>query len=669
MASARIEEYKRYHDGQICTRVRLYWREDGKQRRKTLISFPKPKSKLTDAELKEIENALRIPERQNTTPTKKWIHKATSARAGKNGREGNAKKTTEVSKETLDELVAPQKIDKNKLKARITRPKISKKVEIAEGTEVAWLKAARDVTVEPTWFERVFGGEEVERYDLQKHGPLVDLGVPTGMELIETYPVNEPYAYTRMMYEPATREHCYHVIEPKLTEGEQNLLNELQDRLIETLDMDLKGVDRQGALQYLTNHIDEFLRSHHVDLTPVSKEKIMYYVTRNFLGYEEIDPIMHDINIEDISCDGPNIPIFIYHKKFGSVRSNVVFEDVDKLDSFIIKLAQISGRHISIADPLLDGTLSDGSRIQLTLGKEITTRGSTFTIRKFRESPFTPPELIESNTLSVEAIAYLWLAVENAKSIIFAGGTASGKTTTLNAISLFIPPETKIVSIEDTRELNLLHQNWIPGVVRETSGRAGGIDMYDLLRSALRQRPEFLIVGEVRGEEAYVMFQAMATGHTTFSTMHADSLTSVVHRLENPPINIPRILIKSLDVVCINTQTYVSKQRVRRTKTLVEVIGMDQHTNELLTNEVFRWNHSDDTFKYSGSSHVLKRIMEERNWDNKEMGDELKRRQDILKWMVSRGIKDYKDVTEIVIRYYQEPEELMKTVKRELYGS
>lgn len=670
MVSARIEEYKRYHDGQICTRVRLYWREDGKQRRKTLISFPKPKSKLTDAEHKEIENALRIPERQNTIPTKKRIHKTTSARAGKIGEREIPKKATEASKEILDELVAHQKIDKNKLKARITRPKIPKKVEIAEGAEVAWLKAAGDVTVEPTWFERVFGrAEEAERYDLQKHGPLVDLSVPTGMEPIETYPVNEPYAYTRVMYEPATHEHCYHVIEPKLTEGEQKLLTELQDRLIETLDMDLKGVDRQGALGYLTSRINEFLRSHQVDITPVSKEKIMYYTTRKFLGYEEIDPIMHDTNIEDISCDGPNIPVFIYHNKFGSVRSNVTFEGAAQLDSFIVKLAQICGRHISIADPLLEGTLPDGSRVQLTLGKEITTRGSTFTIRKFRESPFTPPELIESNTLSVEITAYLWLAVENSKSIIFAGGTASGKTTNLNAVSLFIPPEAKIVSIEDTRELNLLHQNWIPGVVRETFGKEGSIDMYDLLRSALRQRPEFLIVGEVRGEEAYVMFQAMATGHTTFSTMHADSVTSVVHRLENPPINIPRILIKSLDIVCINVQTYVSKQRVRRMKTIIEVVGMDPHTNELLTNEIFFCDPSDDKFKYSGRSYVLERIMKERAWDNKELEDELKRRQDILKWMVLKGIKHYEDVTKIIVTYYQEPEELMKTVKRELYGS
>ncbi len=580
------------------------------------------------------------------------------------------KKAAEISKETLDELVSPKPVDKNQLKARIVRPKISKQVEIAEETEAVWQRTARDVTVKPTWFERMFGGaEEVDRYDLQKHGPLVDLSVPPGMEILETCSVNEPYAYTRVMYEPATHEHHYHVLEPKLSEGEQKLLSEIQDRLIETLDMNLKDVDRQGALQFMTNRINEFLRSHHIDITPASKERVMYYTTRNFLGYEKIDPIMRDPNIEDISCDGPNIPIFIYHKKFGSVRSNVTFEDVNKLYSFIIKLAQICGRHISIANPLLDGSLPDGSRVQLTLGKEVTTRGSTFTIRKFRESPFTPPELIESNTFSVEAIAYLWLAVENAKSIIFVGGTASGKTTTLNAISLFIPPEAKIVSIEDTRELNLPHQNWIPGVVRETFSKEGNIDMYDLLRSALRQRPEFLIVGEIRGEEAYVMFQAMATGHTTFSTMHADSVISVVHRLENPPISIPRILLKSLDIVCINVQTYVNKQRVRRMKAVVEVVGMDPHTNELLTNEVFRWNFSDDKFKYSGSSYVLKRIMEERAWNDKEMGDELKRRQDILKWMVSKGIKYYEDVAKIVVMYYQEPEELMKIVRQELYGS
>ena len=321
---------------------------------------------------------------------------------------------------------------------------------------------------------------------------------------------------------------------------------------------------------------------------------------------------------------------------------------------------------------MLDATLPDGSRIQATLGTEVTTRGSTFTIRKFRAIPYSPIELVKMNTLSPEMLVYLWMAVEHGASGIFAGGTASGKTTTLNAIALFIPREAKIVSIEETRELNLPHPNWIPGVTRSGFGEivadkvVGEIDMYDLLKAALRQRPEYIIVGEIRGREAYVLFQAMATGHTTYSTMHADSPQSLIHRLEGKPINIPRVMLQALEVIAIQTIARVKGKRVRRCKQVVEIVDIDPKTKEILTNEVFRWDPVEDTFIYSGRSYILEKIRASTGMSKEEMVEEIKRRVKILEWMRKEGIRSYKEVAKIVAEYAEKPEEVMKRVEEGL---
>jgi len=380
---------------------------------------------------------------------------------------------------------------------------------------------------------------QVEEYDPAVHGPLVDLSFSPlpSVEEIELYPVNEPYAYIRLTYDTATHEYTYNVLEPELTPAETEILKELKERLFERLEISTKSLNPESARALLRNAVMEIIRDYGITLPQLGMEKIFYHVVRDFLGEGLIDAIMHDRYIEDISCDGVGTPLFIYHTRYESLRTNLVYESAEDLDSFVIKLAQRAGKYISIADPMLDATMGDGSRIQMTLGSEVTAHGSTFTIRKFKDEPITPTDLIEWSTFSPLSVAYFWLAVESGKSAIFAGGTASGKTTTLNALALFIPPLAKIVSIEDTRELKLPHPNWIPSVTRESfdiAGR-GTIDMYELLRAALRQRPEYLIVGEVRGKEAVTLFQAMSTGHVTYATMHADSVTSAVHRLENPP--------------------------------------------------------------------------------------------------------------------------------------
>jgi flagellar protein FlaI len=425
-----------------------------------------------------------------------------------------------------------------------------KDLDIGADIEVDKLKAKAET--KKFGFGRLFKAihTTIEEYDPKKHGPLVDVTFKPqpGVEEIEIYPVNPPYAYIQILYDHATHEYTYVVLEPQLSEPEKELLKELKERLFETLDINTKDISKEEAALRLRNAATDIILDFGIKLTPLQREIILYNMHKDFLGDGLIDSVMHDKYIEDISCDGVNTSLFVYHAGYESMKTTLMYTNAEDLDSFVTKLAQRSGKYISIAQPILDSTMQDGSRIQMTLGQEVTAHGSTFTIRKFKDEPITPTDLIEWRTFAPLSIAYIWLCVENGKSAIFAGGTASGKTTSLNAISLFIPPLSKIVSLEDTRELKLPHPNWIPSVTRDsfdTSGR-GEINMYELLRAAMRQRPEYILVGEVRGKECQTLFQAMSTGHTTYSTIHADSVASVVHRIENPPMDVPRNMLLSV---------------------------------------------------------------------------------------------------------------------------
>ncbi|MCK4347651.1 MAG: type II/IV secretion system ATPase subunit, partial [Thermoplasmatales archaeon] len=312
----------------------------------------------------------------------------------------------------------------------------------------------------------------------------------------------------------------------------------------------------------------------------------------------------------------------------------------------------------------------DGSRIQMTLSSEVTTKGSTFTIRKFRSDPITPTDLIDYNSMSAELVAYMWIVVEHGINALIAGGTASGKTSVLNALALFIPRESKIVSIEETREINLPHSNWIPGVARSGFGEMvdnrliGEIDLFDLMKAALRQRPEYILVGEIRGKEAYVLFQAMATGHTTYSTVHADSTKSLIHRLEGKPINVPRTMLQSLDIVLLQTNTKRKDKNVRRCKQIVEIVDVDPQTNEILTNEVFHWDPVEDKFIYSGKSYILERIRLKLDMSKTEMRQETERRVEILEWMHKNGTRAFEDVAKIVASYTETPDQLIKMIRK-----
>jgi flagellar protein FlaI len=490
---------------------------------------------------------------------------------------------------------------------------------------------------------------------------------------VELIPIKQNYTYIRIKYDNKSNEYLYEVIEPKLSEDEKDVLALLKETLVASVEKTTESAPEDKE-KYLRRIVEKLMMQLAISLNPASKEKVMYYVIRDFIGYGIINVMMLDPSVEDCSCDGVNVPFFIYHRKYGSIRSNLRFVKETELDGYVVWLAQKCGKHISVASPLLDATIPDGSRLQATLGKHVTKRGSSFTIRRFKENPFTPLDLLKFKTMSTEMMAYLWIGIEHGQSMLVCGGTASGKTTTLNAVLLFIPPQMKIVSIEDTRELNLPHENWIPALTREgfggkshITGRAAGeIDMFDLLTAAMRQRPQYLMVGEVRGKEAYVVFQAMATGKTCYSTFHAEDVQAMVHRMENDPINLPRALITALNIVMLQAQVKVGTKMTRRVKSLTEIVGIDPETNELITNSVYTWNPADDTFNFSGHSYVYEKVRMARNWSPREMEREIKRRVDILEYMKKVAVDNHRKVATIISAYYKDPEKVMKEVRAKL---
>jgi len=476
----------------------------------------------------------------------------------------------------------------------------------------------------------------------------------------EVYPIEEPYVFAAVVRDPITQKIRYQVIEPTLREREKEQLREIKDLLVEEIDVGLEDLEtKKKAREYLKNKVQEIIKNYRMKVAEEAVDKLMYYIVRDFIGYGKIDPLMKDHMIEDVSADGVNIPLYVWHREYESIPTNIIFEGVNELNSFIVRLAYLAKKHISVAAPMLDASLPDGSRIQLTYGSEITRRGSTFTIRRFRVDPLTISDLISFNTLSSDMAAYFWYAIENRASVLVSGGVASGKTTILNGLSMFIKPEFKIVSVEDTAELNLPHENWIPSVVRSAFGsegeRTGAITLFDLLKAAVRQRPDYIIVGEVRGKEAYTLFQAMATGHLGMSTVHAESVEAVVNRLETEPLNIPRNLLTMIDIVMIQSRIEINGKPARRTSAVTEIVAMDPKTKELLTNDVYQWNPKTDTFSYSGHSHVLEKNMKKMGLGEDEVRKELHQRKVVLEWMAKNNIRRHTEVATVIREYYADP--------------
>ena len=469
-----------------------------------------------------------------------------------------------------------------------------------------------------------------------------------------TYPIVEPFSYAHIYFDKSTYDIIYEIIEPKLTENEEKIYKNIIFYIEKLLYIKLSEINNlNDVINYLQRLYNFVLKDLGIELGQSSYEKIFYYIFRDLYGYNKVDSLLRDPLIEDIECSGPNYPIFIVHRYFGNLRTNIILNDKEIRD-LIEKFALRAGKHISYAEPILDATLPDGSRVNATYSQEITTHGPTFTIRKFREIPWTPIELIRLGSATPEIFAYLWLAVEFRKNIIIIGGTASGKTTMLNAISMFIPPSARIVSIEDTREIRLYHSNWIPSVVKYSSDKNREIDMFELLRMSFRQRPDYVIVGEVRGEEAYVMFQGMASGHSSLSTMHAENTRALISRLTTPPINLSPTLIELLNVVVIMQHDNFLGTNLRRIKEINEIIKYNKF------NIAYKWNPFKREYLENPKKYLFRLIENEYGIGYKELYEEYLTRAKLLYRLSELNISDFQTFSKIIQMYYYNKENVLK---------
>ncbi len=482
------------------------------------------------------------------------------------------------------------------------------------------------------------------------------------MNINVRYCLISPFTYAHIYWDPKIYELVYEIEEPVLTKEEKEYKDEIIIAMRNMINFDvIVKKDQDKLLEYIDKRFKLLAIELGLGLSYESYKKIYYYLCRDFLGFNETEPLLRDYFVEDIECNGANSSVYIVHRIYRNIKTNLLFKESSVLESFVEKLAQRCGKYISYARPILDGSLPDGSRVNATYTQDITSKGPTFTIRKFTKKPWTPIQLSTFHTLSPEMLAYLWILVQYKMNILITGGTASGKTTLLNALAFFIPPEARVVSIEDTRELNLPRDNWLPSVTRGATGlgNVGEVDLFTLLKSSFRQNPDYVIVGEVRGKEAYVLFQGMASGHSSISTIHAESVDTVIKRLETPPIELSPTLLNVLDCVCIMTHAIANKQETRKLKEIVEIINVTDD-GIALTNTPFVWNPADDQFYFKKSTKIFEKIAKRFGMKIEEIDLEFRRRVNLIHKLQQTKVSGFKKVQEIINQYYKKPAEVLR---------
>ncbi|OYT57038.1 MAG: type IV secretion system protein VirB11 [Candidatus Aenigmarchaeota archaeon ex4484_14] len=635
------------------------WKEEPKPIKMHLIEKKEEKEKLKENKemLREKKETKEKIEKRETDKEKE-IEKKVGVKKEKEKREAERKeiekqKSAPIKKDQITEIA--EKLAEGLL----THKKEEKKTVWKEEPRVR-IKAAEGISL-----PEIIPSEKIKIEDLRAEETRL---FKTSYALIPKNPKKgeRVFAYANIKWDPKQGEITYTVVEPELSEEERKLLSAIKNFIEEKVDISFGELRKKEAITYISSMFDDALDYFKTEFSEEKREILKYYVFRDFIGLGAIEPLMNDPRIEDISCDGTNIPIYIYHRdpRLGALKTNIGFKNKEELDSFVMKISERCGKTISVARPLLDGALPDGSRIQATLSSDVATRGSNFTIRKFTEKPLTPTDMLELGTLDLLSTAYLWFSIEHGASILISGTTATGKTTLLNVLSFFINPQAKIVSIEDTPELRLAHTHWIPEVARSPiSTEKTEVDMFYLLKESLRQRPDYIIVGEVRGKEAYVLFQQIATGHPGLSTIHAESFPKLIDRLTTKPIELPMSSIENIDIIIFLQRIKQGKKYIRRVSDITEVIGYDRDAKEPVINRVFVWDPKTDKVKTVGKSFSLKKISERLNLTESEIRKEIEKRAKVLEWMVKHGLSDYRDVTQIINLYHTYPDKLLEKIR------
>jgi flagellar protein FlaI len=474
------------------------------------------------------------------------------------------------------------------------------------------------------------------------------------------YPVGDPI-FVHIYKDMTSSEIKYVAIEPSLSEEQEQKRKKIVDWIydkVPEVDFD-KEPDVRSVILRLYNDITSikksFLkRTDYVHLNKEEHELIEYYILRDTLESGKLQPLMKDPYIEDIHCIGLD-PIHLNHKIFQMIETNVRFSSWEELDSYLKTLGEKVGSPVSEGHPIIDAAMPDGSRLNVVYSKDVSIRGSSFTIRKFSEEPISITQLIRFGTLSAEIAAYIWLCLENDMSVFMCGETASGKTTTLNAIVPFIPADAKIYSVEETPELHVPHETWQQMLTRDTGQTQGNVTMFDLLKAALRSRPHYIIVGEIRGPEGAIAFQAMQTGHPVLSTFHASSARKMIQRLTGTPISVPIQFMDLLNVAIFQQIVYVNGALERRVTSVEEIIGYSRENQGIMTRKIFSYDPVRDVHKFDGlfNSAMLEAKIAPRYGmeDPREIYAMLAKRTKILKALTDANITSYRRVLQIINEY------------------
>ncbi|UCB42628.1 MAG: type II/IV secretion system ATPase subunit [Dehalococcoidales bacterium] len=490
------------------------------------------------------------------------------------------------------------------------------------------------------------------------------------------YPVSDNM-FVHIFSSAANDRDVYIPIEPGMTEDLSQVMLSVENRLLdiagdleeaETDEERTEGilkclkkvcsVSRNGSRPNLANGKPDS-GSGKVSVSTTQYEALKYLIIRDKIGMGVMEPLIVDPNIEDISCSGIG-PIFVEHKIFKSLASAIVFEAHEELDDFVLRLSEHIKKPVTLRKPIVDATLPDGSRINIVFGREISRRGSNFTIRKFAGVPLSIMELIGFGSINYEMAAYLSLILEDGMNVFVVGETASGKTTLLNAITTFIPINNKIVSIEDTPELQVPHSNWLREVANASGGdeKEAKVSMFELLKAALRQRPNVIIIGEIRGEEGNIAFGAMQTGHAVMSTFHAASVEKVIQRITGHPINVPKTHVDNLNVVVVqNAVKLPNGKNGRRACSISEIVSYDPPSESFNYVEVFRWDPATDEFNFVGSRNsylledriaIRRGIPADRKWEIYALLD---RRARILERLhKDRGVTNFYELLNVLAK-------------------
>lgn len=489
------------------------------------------------------------------------------------------------------------------------------------------------------------------------------LSVKRGFKVVESYPIHEPFAYINIVEEETTGKLFYEVYEISLTEEEKRIYESLKEHIIwELKPVASLNVDARNEILKTARNVMREFQLRFTRTPSLSWSKLAYYIEKDLLGYGVLEPVFRDRHIEDISCNGPGKPVYVWHRKYESLPTNIVFKNELELDEYVLKLAHMAGKHISVAYPVLDAILPGGHRVAATFTKEVSTSGSTFTIRKFSESPITIADMISYGTISSDLAAYFWLAMDYKMTGLILGVTGAGKTSTLNALATLLRPTYKVVTIEDTPELRIPLENWVQLVSRPSylAGGVGEVSLYHLVRVSLRYRPDVIVVGEVRGEEAYVLFQAIATGHSGLTTLHAESIDAAVKRLTSKPMDIPESYIPLINFALVIKRVSLVDERgrvrpARKITNVWEIRDFGEYE------EVARWDPARNRFELKlGRSLVLQKISDLTGKPVETLMDEIALRKAVLEWLVASRKTAYRDVATYIQKYYLNPKKTLE---------